>query len=148
MSEKRFVAHDTSVEDYVESLENKNTKEKTKRDVKLLEEFLRNEKNDEREVHTIEPAELNKYLAKFIHSVRLKDGGDYDPSSLRCLVSSIERHLKRNNYPVSIINDKQFALTRKCLQSKQKELKKAGLGNKDKAAVVPTDEEIDILHEK
>jgi len=53
MSEKRFVAHDTSVEDYVESLESKNTKEKTKRDVKLLEEFLRNEKNDEREVYTI-----------------------------------------------------------------------------------------------
>ena len=53
MSEKRFVAHDTSVEDYVESLESKNTKEKTKRDVKLLEEFLRDEKNDEREVYTI-----------------------------------------------------------------------------------------------
>jgi len=55
MSEKRFVAHDTSVEGYVESLESKNTKEKTKRDVQLLEEFLRNEKNDEREVHTITP---------------------------------------------------------------------------------------------
>ena len=148
MSKKRFVAHDTSVEDYVESLENKNTKEKTKRDVKLLEEFLRNEKNDEREVHTTEPAELNKYLAEFIHSVRSKDGEDYDPSSLRCLVSSIERHLKRNNYPVSIINDKQFELTRKCLQSKQKELKKVGCGNKDKAAVVLTDKEIDILYEK
>jgi len=53
MSEKRCVAHDTSVEDYVESLESKNTKEKTKRDVKLLKEFLRNEKNDERKVHTI-----------------------------------------------------------------------------------------------
>ena len=52
MSEKRFVAHDTSVEDYVESLESKNTKEKRKRDVKLLEEFLKNEKHDEREVHT------------------------------------------------------------------------------------------------
>jgi len=116
--------------------------------VKLLEEFLRNEKNDEREVHTIEPAELNKYLAEFIHSVRSKDGEDYDPSSLRCLVSSIERHLKRNNYPVSIINDKQFELTRKCLQSKQKELKKVGCGNKDKAAVVLTDKEIDILYEK
>ena len=50
MNEKRFVDHDTSVEDYVESLENRNTKEKTKRDVKLLETFLRNEKNDEREV--------------------------------------------------------------------------------------------------
>ena len=37
MNEKRFVDHGTSVEDYVESLENKNTKGKTKRDVKLLE---------------------------------------------------------------------------------------------------------------
>ena len=39
MNEKRFVDHDTSVEDYVESLENRNTKEKTKRDVKLVETF-------------------------------------------------------------------------------------------------------------
>ena len=55
-----------------------------------------------------------------------------------------ERHLKKNNYPVSI-KDKQFELTRKCLQSKQKELKKAGRGNKDKATVALTDEEIDII---
>ena len=66
MSEKRFFTHDTSVEDYVESLKSKNTKKKTKRDMKLLEEFLRNEENDEREVHTIKPAESNKYLTEFI----------------------------------------------------------------------------------
>ena len=83
MNEKRFVDHDTSVEDYVESLENRNTKEKTKRDVKLLETFLRNENNDEREVQDIEPAELNKHLAEFIRSVRRKDGEYYEPSSLR-----------------------------------------------------------------
>jgi len=52
MSEERFAAHDTSVENYVESLKSKSTKKETKRDVKLLEEFLRNVKNDEREVHT------------------------------------------------------------------------------------------------
>ena len=145
MSEKRFVAYETSVEDYVESTENRNTKEKTKRDVQLFEEFLRKEDNDLREVHTIAPAELNKYLAEFILSVRRKDGEDYEPSSLRCLVSSLERHLKKNYYPVSIINDKQFELTRKSLQSKQKELRKAGRGNKSKAAVALTDEEIDLL---
>ena len=44
MSEKRFVAHGTSVENHVESLEGKNIKEKKKRDVKLLEEFLRKRK--------------------------------------------------------------------------------------------------------
>ena len=43
MSEKRFVAQDTSVQDCVESLESKNTKEKTNQNVKVLEEFLRNE---------------------------------------------------------------------------------------------------------
>ena len=53
INEKRLVAHDTSVEDYVESLESKNRKKKTKRDGKFLEEFLGNENNDEREVHTI-----------------------------------------------------------------------------------------------
>ena len=148
MNEKRFVDHDTSVEDYVVSLETKNTEEKTKGDVhvKLLETFLRNEKNDEREVQNIESAELNKHLAEFIRSVRRKDGEDYEPSSLRCVVLSIERHLKKNKY-TKIINDKECELFRKCLQAKQKELKKAGRGNKDKAAVTITDEEVDILYE-
>ena len=146
MNEKRFVDHDTSVEDYVESLENKNTKEKTKRDVKLLESFLRNEKNDEREVQNIESAELNKHLAAFIRSVRRKDGADYESSRLRRFVSSIERHLKKNNY-TKIINDKEFELFRKYLQAKQWELKKSSRGDKDKAAVAITDEQVDILYE-
>ena len=61
-------------------------------------------------------------------------------------VSSMERHLKKNNY-TKIINDKEFELFRKCLQAKQKELKKAGRGSKGKAAVAITDEEVDILYE-
>ena len=65
LNDKRFVDHDTSVEDYVESFENTNTKEKTKRDVKLLETFFRNEKSDERELQNIEPAELKKHLADY-----------------------------------------------------------------------------------
>ena len=72
---------DTLVEDYVESLENKNMKEKTTRDVKLLETFLRNEKNDERDVQDIEPAELSKHLVEFIRSVRREDREDCVPSS-------------------------------------------------------------------
>lgn len=66
MNDKRLVDHDTSVEDYVKCLENKNTKEKTKRGVKLQKTFLRNEKSDEREEQTIASAELNQLLAHFI----------------------------------------------------------------------------------
>ena len=38
------------------------------------------------------PEELNRYLAEFIRSFRLKDREDYEPSGLTCLVSSIERY--------------------------------------------------------
>ena len=73
-NEKRFVDHDTFVESNVQSLENKNTKEKTKRDLKLLGTFLRKGKSDEREVKNIALAELKKHLANFIRSVRRKTG--------------------------------------------------------------------------
>ena len=53
--------------------------------------------------------------------------------------------MKKNNYTKSILNDELF---RKCPQAKQKELKKAGRGNKDKAAVAITDEQVDHLKRK
>ena len=112
----------------------------------IVGNVLRNEKNDEWEVQNIESAELNKHLAAFIRSVRRKDGEDYEPSRLRCFVSSIERHLKKNNY-TKFINDKEFELFRKYLQAKQWELKKSSRGDKDKAAVAITDEQVDILCE-
>ena len=44
MREKRFIIHDSSVKVYVESFE----KKKTKRDVRLLNDFLRDEKGGAR----------------------------------------------------------------------------------------------------
>ena len=73
MSEKRSVIHNSSVE-AVESLENENTQGKTKRDVELLNDFLRGEKKEERELSAITPEDLDRYLAEFIRSVRRKDG--------------------------------------------------------------------------
>ena len=88
MNEKRFVHHHTLAKDSVKCLKNKNMKDKMKWDVKLPETFLRNEKSNEQKVQNIEPPELNKHPSDLILSVRHKDGEDYDPSSLRCLVSS------------------------------------------------------------
>ena len=52
--------------------------------------------------------------------------------------------MKNSNYPASIINDGEFELTQRSLQAKQKELKKAGKGNKDRAAAPLSDVEVDI----
>ena len=73
-----------STDDCIIEQQNKNTRAKTMRDVKLLIEFLR-EKHDQRNAEDIEAEELNKYLCEFILSVKRKDGKDFEPSSLRCM---------------------------------------------------------------
>ena len=49
MNQSRFVVKSCSVEDYIESVNNKNFKAKMTRDVNFLNEFLRHE-NEEREL--------------------------------------------------------------------------------------------------
>ena len=63
-------------------------------------------------------------------------------------MASFERHLKERSYFASIMNDLVFEKTRKVLQSKQKQLKKQGKGNKPKASVALTKEELQILYQK
>ena len=52
------------------------------------------------------------------------------------------------SYPVSIINDLAFKKLRKTLQSKQKQLKKQGRGNRPNALVALTEDEIKLLFDK
>ena len=109
----------------------------------MLERFLKT-KDEDRKIEDIPAAELNEFISEFIISVRTKDGNEYEPTSLRSLMASFERHLKKKGYSASIINDLVFEKTRKVLQSKQKQLKKQGKGNKTKAlsSVALTTEEL------
>ena len=72
-----------------------------------MTEFLQTKGETRSETAEIPPAELNELLSEFILSVRTKEGRQdlYEPSSLRGMVASFERHIKRKSYPVSIIND-------------------------------------------
>ena len=74
-----------------------------------------------------------------------KDGGEYEPTTLRWFISSFDRYLRRKGYPTTIRDGQEFRKTRETLVAKQKELKKAGKGSKTKAARALTDEEVDIL---
>ena len=85
-----------SVEQFIEDQENENTKKKTERNVALLnKEFLTLE-NESRLMEEMAPKELNAYISEFIISVRKKHNNeDYEPSSLRSLMASFERYLKK-----------------------------------------------------
>ena len=86
------------------------TARKTSQDVALFKTFLREGKlNDPGE---LTPLQLDASVRQFIVSVRKQDGSDYEPSSLRCMVASIERYLKKKSYGFSVINSIEFAGTR------------------------------------
>ena len=126
---KRFVDVG-SVDNFIAEQENKATLQNTKRDVKLLQTLL-GTRNELRRVEKIPAVKLNEYICEFIISVRTKD---YEPSLLRSLLASFERHLKENS-SASIMNYHAFEKVRKVLLSKQKELKKKGKGNRTNASI-------------
>ena len=93
-----------SVDNFVAKQENKATSQNTRRDVKLLQ-ILLGTRCELRIVEEIPAVELNEYICELIISVGTKD---YEPSSLRSLLASFERHLKENSYSASIMNDLVF----------------------------------------
>jgi hypothetical protein len=106
---------------------------KTLGDVALVEKCFRLKKK-ERDIHLITPNELDPLLANFLLTVRKKDGGDFEPPTLRSIISSVDRKLRRTKYGHPIIGtgmkDVTFELTREALKAKQRQLKQQGKGNK------------------
>ena len=60
---------------------------KKQRDVRLFQTLL-GTRNELRKFEEIPALELNEYICEFIISVRTKDRKDYEPSSLRSLLTS------------------------------------------------------------
>ncbi|XP_053385813.1 uncharacterized protein LOC128550578 [Mercenaria mercenaria] len=134
------------VENFLETNQNKNTKRKTTGDINLFQSFLQS-KGKHRNLEFIPPDLLNQYLSEFLLSVTKKDGSEYEPTTLRGLMGSVDRHLRSKNYQYSVMSSIEFARSRQVLKTKQKHLKSLGKGNKSKAAD-PLDEElIEKFHE-
>ena len=135
-----------SVQNFIESNENKNTRVKTLDHQKLFESFL-SMQNETRKIHEIPPSELDEHLSKFFLSVRQKNGHEYKPVTLRNMLGSFERYLNRHKYGYSVVQGFEFQKTRDVLKSKQRNLKKQGFGNKPKAADALTDDHIENLYQ-
>ena len=91
----RFASLDGSIESFIAEQENQNSVKKTKQDIALLTAFLQTKGETQSERAEIPPAELNELLSEFILSVHTKEGQEYEPSLLRGIVASFERHLNR-----------------------------------------------------
>ena len=131
----RFVPLEFPLDEFINKQANKNTLSKTNRDVALLKEFLRT-KEIVKEMENLEAKELDEVLCAFLVSVKKKDGGEYEPTTLRSFITSFDRYLRKKGYPTTITDGQEFSKTRETLVAKQKELKKAGKGSKTKPPVL------------
>ena len=53
-------------------------------------------------IHEIPMCQLDELLAMFILSIRKEDGQEYETTSIRSFISSIERELQHHNYPFTV----------------------------------------------
>ena len=67
--------------------------------------------------------------------VKKRDGSSYEPDSLTSLQRNPERHLRNNlGKQYSILQDREFALSREAIIASRKKLKKEGKGNKPRVS--------------
>ncbi|XP_066443533.1 uncharacterized protein [Eleutherodactylus coqui] len=125
---------------------NINTARKTTSDIQTLQNFM-SEMNENRRIEEMPHTELDTLLSKFILLVKRKDGNEYEPHTLRCMVGSIDRFLKEHSYNHTIIygNSKDFPLTKQSLNAKIKFLKKIAESNPPIRQEALTDDDIENL---
>jgi len=88
------------VQSLKENAKNKNTQQSTNNWVKVWKSWAAQNGYDD-SIEKYEPEGVNKILEEFYATVRKKDGGDYEPDSLRVMVTAIDRYLteKSTNTP-------------------------------------------------
>ena len=69
------------MEEFIDNEENSNTRTKTKNNMALLSSLMAKEAEN-RQFEEILPQELDNYLGRFLHSVRKKNGDEYEPPTL------------------------------------------------------------------
>ena len=127
---------------------NKSTVQSTNNWIKVWKSWAAQKGYDER-IETYEPETLNKILEQFYATVRKKDGGDYEPDSLRLMVTAIDRYLTEKGYKYSIIRDREFKSSKQVLEGKARLLRQQGKGKRpSKARSLTTTEENELWEKK
>ena len=88
------------------------------------------QKGYEDSIEKYEPEALTKILEEFYATVCKKDGEDYEPDSLRVMVTAIDRYLTEKEYKHSIIREKEFKSSKQVLEGKAWLLRQQGKGKR------------------
>ena len=126
--------------------ENKNTKRSTDYWKGIFEKWA-TIRGKEEQLERYDFQELNEALSQFYAELRKENGQDYERDSLKVMQAALDRHLRSQNYPKSILRDAEFLSSRKVLEGKKRNLRERGMGKRPNKAKSLTKEEEEILWE-
>ena len=141
-------SNDILVQSLKENATNKNTLQSTNNWVKVWKTWAAQKGYDE-SIEKYESETLNKILKQFYATVRKKNGDDYEPDSLRVMVTAIDRYLIEKEYKYSIIRDREFKSSKQVLEGKARLLRQQGKGKRpNKARSLTTTEENELWEKR
>ena len=117
---------------------------KTTSDMNLFRTYLV-QTGEKTEIKNLSAESLNEKFSTFLLSIRKKDGSEYEPTTLRGFLCSLDRYLRQKNSNLNVNSGPQFAKCREVLKAKQQQLKGLEYGNKHNASDELTDEDINKL---
>ena len=80
--------------------------------------------------------------------MKKKDNTEYEPDTLSSMSRNFQRYLDDKNARINILRDEEFKVSRDVLNSKRRELRKQGKGNKPNATVAFTNEDIERIFDE
>ena len=148
MADRFGESNNILIQSLKENAKNKNTQQSTNNWVKVWKSWAAQKGYDD-SIEKYEPEGLNKILEEFYATVRKKDGEDYEPDSLRVMVTAIDRYLTEKEYKHSIIRDKEFKSSKQVLEGKARLLRQQGKGKRpNKSRSLTTTEENELWEKK
>ena len=105
------------LKDNIASKRNPNTVRKTQQCSTKLAIWLKENKNETRDIVVIPPIELDIYIGTFCMSIVKPNGDQYEPDSMTSFHRGIDRYLREKDYPHSILTSDVFATSRQILTS-------------------------------
>ena len=106
------------------------------------------QKNIVNKIEENEQEKLNKLVETFYAEIKNKNGDDYEPDSLRVMITALDRHLNEKGYKFYIIRDREFRSFKHVLEGKAWQLRQSCMGKRlNKGRSLTEEEEEEVLWE-
>uniref|UniRef100_U3KHM9 ZMYM2-like/QRICH1 C-terminal domain-containing protein n=1 Tax=Ficedula albicollis TaxID=59894 RepID=U3KHM9_FICAL len=121
----------------------------TTEDIKVFKDWLKlHHPSETRKIHTLPPADLDRYLVSFFSSAKKKNGMDFSANSLNFFQHNIDLYLRSHDYQYNILRGPEFRASQEAFKLKHWSLCQKGKEEKWSVVENLTDEDVENLRKK